>query len=83
MLSVFEAQNNMYLQTLMKEHQVQLKRFPDDVVQTLKTYAQEVLDDITAKDPMSKKVYDSYRKFQSEVSAWAEMSEKALYAYMS
>jgi TRAP-type mannitol/chloroaromatic compound transport system substrate-binding protein len=83
MLSAFEAQNNAYLQKLIQEHQVQLKRFPDDVIQTLKTYAQEVLGDITAKDPMSKKVYDSYRKFQSDVSAWAETSEKAFYSYMS
>jgi TRAP-type mannitol/chloroaromatic compound transport system substrate-binding protein len=83
MLSAFEAQNNAYLQTLIKEHDVQLQRFPDDVIQTLKTYAQEVLRDITANDPISKKVYDSYQKFQNDVSAWAETSEKAFYDYMS
>lgn len=83
MLSAFEAQNNTYLRKLINEHNVELKRFPDDVLQTLKKYTTEILDDLTANDPMSKKVYDSYDTFRRQVSAWAETSEKAYYAHIA
>jgi len=83
MLSAFEAQNNVYLQTLINEHNVQLKRFPDDVLQTFKKYTKEVLDELTAKDPMSKKVYESYNAFRRQVAAWGETSEKAYYSYIA
>jgi TRAP-type mannitol/chloroaromatic compound transport system substrate-binding protein len=83
MLAAFESQNNAYLQKLISEHNVQLRPFPDDVLKAFKNYSQEVLDDLTSKDPMSKKVFESYDKFRKEVSAWAETSEKAFYNYMS
>jgi TRAP-type mannitol/chloroaromatic compound transport system substrate-binding protein len=82
-LCELEAQNNFYLQKLINEHNVQLKRFPDDVLSTFKKYTDEVLGDITAGDPMSKKVYEAYNKFRKEISAWAETSEKAYHEYLS
>ncbi|GAB4178746.1 MAG: TRAP transporter substrate-binding protein DctP [Geothermobacteraceae bacterium] len=77
MLSEFEAKNNTYLQKLINEHGVKLKKFPDEVVKTLRGYAAEVLDDIAAKDAQAKKVYESFRKFQKNVLAWSKISEKA------
>ncbi len=81
-LCELEAQNNAYLQKLITEHNVQLKRFPDDVLEAFKKYSQEVIDEITSKDEMSKKVYESYQKFQKEISAWAETSEKAYHLHI-
>ncbi|TYO98544.1 secreted protein [Geothermobacter ehrlichii] len=77
MLSEFEAKNNTYLQKLIKEHGVQLKQFPDDVVKTLRKYAAEVIEEIAGKDKQAKKVYESFRKFQDNVRAWAKISENA------
>lgn len=81
-LSEFEARNNTYLQKLTVANNIQLKRFPDEVLKGLKKYTNEVIDEITAKHPISKKVYDSYRKFQNDVSAWSEISEQAYYTIL-
>jgi len=75
MLSTFEAKNNVYLQKLINEHNVTLKKFPDEVLKTFKQYSDEVMEDIIAKDPMSKKVYESFSKFKKDISSWAEISE--------
>lgn len=82
-LSEFESRNNTYLQKLISEHNVQLKKFPEDVLKALKEYTREAIDEITSKDPMSKKVYESYSKFQKDVSAWAAVSEAAYHTIMS
>ncbi len=82
-LSELEAKNNTYLQKLINEHDVQLKRFPDDVLAAFKKFSQEVLDEITSQDAMSKKVFESYNAFRKEISAWAETSERAYHTYIS
>jgi TRAP-type mannitol/chloroaromatic compound transport system substrate-binding protein len=80
MLSEFESKNNTYLQKLVKDEKVTLKRFPDDVLNTLRKYAKEVIDEVTATDPASKKVYQSFSSFQKDIQQWAEVSEKAYYS---
>lgn len=82
-LSEFESKNNLYLQKLIKENNVQLRRFPDDVLQTFRKYTKEVIDEITSKDPLNKKVYDSYSRFQKDVSTWAEISEATYHSIIN
>lgn len=77
MLSEFESKNNEYLQKLIKEHKVQLKKFPDDVIKQLRKYSEEVLAEITEKDPLSKKVYEDFNNFKKKVTDWAKISEIA------
>lgn len=83
MLSEFEAQNNIYLQKIKSEFNTQILKFPDDVLAGLRRYSEEVVDEITAKDPMSKKVYESFSKFKKSVHNWAEISEKIYYTDLS
>jgi len=77
MLNEFEAKNNTYLQKLINEHGVKLKKFPDEVVTTMRGYAREVLEEVGNKDKQSKKIYEHYLKFQKNVRAWAKISEIA------
>jgi TRAP-type mannitol/chloroaromatic compound transport system substrate-binding protein len=79
MLAQFDAQNNFYLQKLINEEKVDLRPFPDEVMTTLHGYATDVLNELAATDPMSKKVYESFSKFQKDVAAWAEISERSFY----
>jgi len=76
MLSEFEAKNNAALQTLVNEHKVQLRQFPEPVLKGLKKMAKEVLEEVAASDPMSKKVYDSFLKFQSNIYSWNALTEE-------
>jgi len=79
MLAQFDAKNNASLQKLINEDGVELRQFPDDLMVALKGFADEVLADVAAGDPMSKKVYESFSAFQKEVAAWGNISEKAFY----
>ena len=83
MLSEFEAKNNLYLQKLIKEHNVQLKLFPQDVLETFKRYSKEVIEDIVTKDKTSRRVFKSFNKFQKEVSGWAAISEKVYHSVIA
>jgi TRAP-type mannitol/chloroaromatic compound transport system substrate-binding protein len=76
-LSEFTARNNQALDTLVNKHKVQLRRFPDDVLKKLKAVSDDVVADVAAKDPTSKKVFESFRKFRDQVVAWHEVSERA------
>jgi TRAP-type mannitol/chloroaromatic compound transport system substrate-binding protein len=79
MWSGFDADNGAALQELITKHKVELIRFPDAVLGSLKKLSDEVMDEITAKDPMSKKVYESFKKTQKEVGTWGTVSEQAYY----
>ena len=82
-LSEFEAKNNAYLQTLTKDHNVILKKFPDEVLDILQKYAGEVIDELVAADAMSKKVYEAYEAFRKKMHGWAAISEKIYYENLS
>lgn len=79
MLSEFEAQNFTYLLKIKEEFNTQVLRFPDDVLAGFKRYAAEIIDEVTAGDPMSREVYASFDQFRKKISNWAEITEKAYY----
>jgi len=76
MLSEFEAKNNAALKELVEVHKVQLKKFPDEVLKGLKKLSLEVLEEVAASDPMSKKAYDSFLEFQKNVFEWNKVTEE-------
>ncbi|MDN5203524.1 TRAP transporter substrate-binding protein [Fulvivirgaceae bacterium BMA10] len=79
MLSEFDAKNNLYLQKLINEEGVQLRKYPEEVLKQLRLYTKEVLDEIISEDPFSAKVYESYQKFRNSINYWSEVSEKTFY----
>lgn len=78
MISEFTARNNRALQTLIEEHGVQVKALPDEVLIKLKTLSEEVVAELAAKDPMAKKVYESFSTFRKQVMNWEKVSEQAM-----
>ncbi len=78
-LTQFDAQNGAALQTLVNKHKVQLVKFPDAVLDSLRKLAEEVLAEEAAKSPMAKKVNESFKSFQKVVGSWGSLSEKAYY----
>ncbi len=77
MLAEYTARNNAALRTLVEQHKVDLRRFPDDVLARLKQLSDEVVAEIADKDPMSRKVYDAFVSFRDQVVAWSDVSERA------
>ena len=78
-LAQFDALNGAALQELINKHKVQLVRFPDKVLNGLRTLAEEVLEEEAAKDALSKKVNAAFKNFQKVVGTWGEVSESVYY----
>lgn len=76
-LAELTAQNNEALQTLIHKHKVDLRKFPDEVLAQLKKVSDEVVAEIAKNDPLSKKVYESFKRFRDQVTQWHDVSERA------
>jgi TRAP-type mannitol/chloroaromatic compound transport system substrate-binding protein len=77
MLADFTARNNQALKTLVEEHGVELRKFPDEVIRKLRELSAEVVAEEAANDPMSAKVYKSFKAFNEQVLEWSRVSEQA------
>ncbi len=73
-----EAANAEYLQ-IMIEKGIDIRKFPVEVLDTLRAYTQEVIEEMTETDAFTRKVYESYSSFRKKAVDWAEYSEKVFY----
>ena len=78
-LNEFVAKNNGALNTLVSEHGVILKKFPDEVLNALGKLSGQVIGDLAAADPLSREVMDSIITFRKQAIAYAKVSEQAFY----
>lgn len=77
MLDEFTARNNTALRQLVEEHGVELRRFPDDVLKALYAGTREAIGELTASDPLAKRVEASYQEFFEGVRDYHHISEQA------
>jgi TRAP-type mannitol/chloroaromatic compound transport system substrate-binding protein len=78
-LNEYIANNNASLETLVKKHGVQVKKFPDEVLNGLGALSGQVIGDLAAKDALSSEVLKSIVKFRTGSIAFAKVSEQAFY----
>ena len=69
------AENVKALERLRTDKRIKIRRFSDELVKTFGKLSKEVLADTATKDPMTRKVYDSYMAFLAGVMDWGELSE--------
>ncbi|MCH4563218.1 TRAP transporter substrate-binding protein [Halomonas sp. EGI 63088] len=79
MVSEFAYRNAQALDTLVNEHEVQLRSFPDDVMAALYDSSKAAIQAQVDSDPDSAKVYESYLAFQKLVRPFSDVGE---YAYL-
>ncbi|TLF53859.1 TRAP transporter substrate-binding protein [Halomonas urmiana] len=77
MISEFAVRNAEALETLVDEHGVQLRTFPEEVLVALHDAARQVLAEQVEKDEASRRVYDSYTAFQQKVRRFTDVGEFA------
>lgn len=77
MLSEFTMRNAQALQTLVKEHHVQLRAFPADVLAALKVASETVVRESAAGDPLSERILASQREHQRVLEAYHDITERA------
>ncbi|MGI9260047.1 MAG: hypothetical protein ACR2QQ_14525, partial [Gammaproteobacteria bacterium] len=74
LLAEFNTRNHEALQTLIDEHGVDVRRFPDDVLDTLQGHSIEVLEELAASDPMVERIYESISAYRAAIEPWLEIS---------
>lgn len=79
-LAAFNARNAAALRTLIDEHDVNLRRFPEEVIGAFAQASAEVLDAVAAGDAFAQEVYDSFRAARQVGSAWGRYSDEAFTA---
>jgi TRAP-type mannitol/chloroaromatic compound transport system substrate-binding protein len=63
------------MEDLVKNQGVTAKPLPDAVVRRLREVTGQVLAEAVAKDPLTKKVHESYMAFKAKYDSWAGYSE--------
>ena len=79
MISEFAYRNAEALETLVSEHGVELRTFPEEVMEALYASSMDVLRKQVEDDEESRKVYASYQAFQQRVRPFTDVGE---YAYL-
>ena len=73
----FAARNSEALQSLVNDHGVELRRFPDDVLKKLRELSYQVIEEGAASDPLYARVYESVRTYQERSVAYLKVAEEA------
>ncbi len=63
MLAEYTHGNAQALQRLIDDPKVDVRPFPDDVLRALKGHTQDIVEEMSAQDPMWKKIAASYYAF--------------------
>jgi TRAP-type mannitol/chloroaromatic compound transport system substrate-binding protein len=72
--------NAVALEQLMQDPNVELRQFPDDVLQYLKSISQEIVEEMAAADPMAAKIYQSWSSFLAKSIPNQRITEQAFLA---
>jgi TRAP-type mannitol/chloroaromatic compound transport system substrate-binding protein len=75
--SQFAAENARQMKTLGKVKGLQLLRLPNDVIQAFRRAAPQVIQSAVEKDPLARRIHDSYTAHLREALRWAELSDRA------
>jgi len=76
MLSDFEAKNGQALKTLIEEHNVDLRPFPDEVLAELKQASLAVIEEQAASDALAGKVWASMKSYMEQVRQWTAIGSQ-------
>jgi TRAP-type mannitol/chloroaromatic compound transport system substrate-binding protein len=78
-LSEFEAKNNEYLDKIKSESNVEFRKFPTEVLEKLKSYAKETMQEICDGDQEAATIYKSFTRFKETMNKWANLTEAPFY----
>jgi TRAP-type mannitol/chloroaromatic compound transport system substrate-binding protein len=76
-LCEYKVRNAEAQQTLLKEHGISAKPFPDDVIRELGRVSGEVLEEIGRADDLTHRVYESFKTARAKYMTYAAISDEA------
>jgi len=74
-LAEANAENVKSLKLLRADTRIKIRRLNNELIRVFGKLSKEVLADTAAKDPLTRKVYDSYMAFLAGIVDWGELSE--------
>ena len=78
MSAEFTARNAEALQTLVRDHGVQVRPYPQDVLRELQRLSAEILEEAAGTDAMFRRVLDSLTAFQRTMTPYIDIAERAM-----
>ena len=73
LLAEFTMRNQQALNTLKTEHNVIIKKFPNDVLTQLNKHTEIILEELSNNDPLFEEILNSYNDFLNEINPWLEI----------
>ena len=76
-LAEFNHHNSIALETLINKHNVQMRTFSPEIMQSLKKLSDEVLEDVSTRTEISKRIFLSFKDSMARLKEWSSKSEQA------
>jgi len=76
MLCDFISKNNDALEILKNKHKVDIRPYPEEVLNELYEISKDVVKELSVKSNFAKEVYDSYSSFKDKTKNWNDISIK-------
>jgi len=77
MTAEYSARNAEQLATLVDDGEVQIKKFPDEVLVELRRLTDELVNELVERDPKAAKIHASFAAYRDKAKAWSAISEQA------
>jgi TRAP-type mannitol/chloroaromatic compound transport system substrate-binding protein len=77
MMAEFTARNAESLVDVENNPEIELRRFPEEVLRQLRVYTEEIMAELVASDPRAAKIYASFSAYKIKAERWTKISEKA------
>ena len=81
MMVDYDAKNPKALQSLLKKG-VKMRRYSDEILQAAQKEAFSLYAELSAADPVYKKIYDNWSKFKKDSDAWFSTAETAYASFV-
>jgi TRAP-type mannitol/chloroaromatic compound transport system substrate-binding protein len=75
-LAEFNANNAKALEQLRQDKSIEIRKFDDSLLQALGKATEDVLAEVGRKDPMTRRIYESFVAFRGLSTRWAELAER-------
>lgn len=75
--SEFNANNSLYLDKLINENGVQLKRFNEEICDAFGEASQEVFEEIVGHSDLARRVHESFLEARQQVGSWLNIADIA------
>jgi len=77
MADEIRLQNSNALATLLEEHNVELRQFPDDLTAELYKVSQDIINELGQSSEVGQRILASYRAFEAQIKDYQDISEEA------